>query len=126
MFPQFCGYIEIGKVPLPDMSMLCLLRESMFTEPWSGISEYPEGHQAALEKELERELSGGHILFGLSSSVIAKREDRDDILIQNELGYFVVHLTWSGKAESDNYPISDLFATLEELRIKLASDSDCF
>lgn len=98
----------------------------MFTEPWSDIAEYPEGHQAALEQELETELSSGHVLFGLSSSVIAKREDCDDILVKNKLGYFVVHLTWSGKSESDTFPASEQFETLEELKIKLASDSEFF
>jgi len=98
----------------------------MFKEPWSDISGYPEGHQAALEKELERELASGHALFGLNSSVIAKREDCDDILVQNKLGYFVVHLTWSGKTESDTFPASEQFETLEELKIKLASDSEYF
>ncbi|MCH2159753.1 MAG: polysaccharide lyase [Oleiphilaceae bacterium] len=98
----------------------------MFTEPWSDITEYPEGHRAALEKELVTELSKGHVLFGLSSRIIAKREDRDDILIQNKLGYFIVHLTWSGKSENDTFPTSEQFETLEELKIKLASDSETF
>ncbi len=98
----------------------------MFTEPWSDIAEYPEGHRAALEKELETELSSGHVLFGLSSSVIAKREDRDDILVKNKLGYFIVHLTWSGKSKNNTFPISEQFETLEELKIKLASYSESF
>lgn len=98
----------------------------MFTEPWSDIVEYPEAHRAALEKELEIELSSGHVLFGLSSSVIAKREDRDDILVRNKLGYFIVHLTWSGKSKNETFPTSEQFETLVELKIKLASDSESF
>jgi hypothetical protein len=53
----------------------------MFKESWFDISEYPEDHQEALEKELESELASGHVLFGLHSSVIAKCEDHDDILV---------------------------------------------
>lgn len=98
----------------------------MFTEPWSDIAEYSKGHKAALEKELEKELSNAHELFGLSSSVIAKREDRDDILVQKKLGYFIVHLTWSGKSENGFFPNSEKFETLEDLKIKLTADSESF
>ena len=98
----------------------------MYKEPWSDIAEYPDSHREALEQELQKEISGDHVLFGLSSRVIAQREDRDDILVKNKSGYFIVHLTWSGKAESNIFPATEQFETLEKLKIKLVSDSEFF
>ena len=98
----------------------------MYKEPWSDINGYPESHRETLEQELEKELHTDHILFGLSSRVIAKREDCDDILVSNEQGYFVVHLTWSGKTENKSFPTTEQFDTLEKLKIKLSSDSEFY
>ncbi len=98
----------------------------MYIEPWSDITEYPEGHREALARELEKELEPNHILYGLSSKVLAKREDQDDILVSNDLGYFTIHLTWSGKAEISPFPKSERFDSLEMLKIKLASDSEFY
>ena len=95
----------------------------MYIEPWSNISEYPEGHIEALARELENELSENHILYDLASKVLAKREDQDEILVTNKLGYFIVHLTWSGKTEICPFPKLEKFQTLEILKIKLAYDS---
>ncbi len=98
----------------------------MYIEPWSDINEYPEGHREALAFELEKELAQNHILYGLSSKVLAKREDQDEILVSNDLGYFTIHLTWSGNAEISPFPNSEQFETLEMLKIKLASDSEFY
>ena len=60
-----------------------------------------------LYKELQRELSNGHILYEKAVKVIAHREDSDDILCQhenNKTRFTVIHLTWSGKEEDKKYP----------------------
>lgn len=57
---------------------------------------------AALESELRRELGAGHVLADRKSRVIARRDDRDDILIElpDEPGRVaVVHLTYRGTRE---------------------------
>lgn len=95
----------------------------MYKEPWYDINDYSNEHKEALERELIKELTSVHALFDLNSNVIAKREDRDDILVLNEKGYYIVHLTWSGKPEIDSYPTSFYFETMEDLKTKLHSDS---
>lgn len=98
----------------------------MFEEPWVDIADYPKDHRVALELELEKEIKNGHILFGLLSKVLAKREDCDVVMVQNERGYFIVHLTWSGKAEKENFPLTEHFETLDSLKVKLAQDTALF
>ena len=94
----------------------------MYEEPWSDISEYPEGHGSALERELRSEVGLTHPLYEKSFSIIAKREDRDDVLVKSDSLFFVVHLTWSGCRESESYPLTDIYSTEEDLRIRLESD----
>ena len=96
----------------------------MYQEPWLDIEDYPSAHRLALKAELKKELSEGHKLFGLHIEVLAKREDRDDILVSTERGYFIVHLTWSGKQEKEPFPFTEHFESIEKLKIKLASDSE--
>jgi hypothetical protein len=58
--------------------------------------------------ELNKEMSTFHILYNRNISVIAHREDCDDILCQdnnNQNCLFIVHLSWTGKKETNsNYP----------------------
>lgn len=98
----------------------------MYKEPWSDISEYPEGHKLALEKELATEVGSDHILSNKILSVIAKREDCDDILLSSENNYFVVHLTWSGKIEESPWPKTKKYESLELLEIRLAEDAESY
>ena len=98
----------------------------MYEEPWSDINDYPADHCDALAAELNKELPVNHILYGQASKVLAKREDRDDILVSNNHGYFIVHLTWSGKTEQSSFPSIEKFDTLEKLKIKLASDAEFY
>jgi hypothetical protein len=102
------------------------LKESMYKEPWSDRAEYPDKHRKALESELRKELKEGHSLFGLSFKIVGKREDEDDVLVSTEQGFFIVHLTWSGKVEPLPFPRTERFETLEKLRTKLAYDSEYY
>ena len=67
--------------------------------PWRGV----HGKEArALLSELERELAAGHALYGNDLAVIARRDERDDIVVQVRKGPFpfaVVHLTWRGLSD---------------------------
>ncbi len=85
---------------------------TMYIEPWFNIIEYPEGHADALSSELEQELASGHPLYGLEYTLLAKREDCDDILIQVGTDYFIVHLTWSGQGEALPFPLCQKFSSI--------------
>ena len=84
-----------------------------FLKPW----EEPIKSKPFL-RELNRELSRKHILYGKEMEVIAKRQDNDDILVKITAGksYFaVVHLTWSCKIEKNpTYPLTRIFNDLKE------------
>jgi len=82
-------------------------------EPWIATGHYADN----LVKELEREVTQGHVLWNVKSRAIAQRSDSDDVLfeIESEQGkYAVVHLTWSGEPEQDSrWPETRIFATIE-------------
>jgi len=72
-----------------------------FLEPWECIDL---NYGNSCENELYKELSPGHILFALKAKAIARRDDCDDVLfeiIDNSKRYAMVHLTWSGREESN-------------------------
>ncbi|KJY74755.1 hypothetical protein [Vibrio nigripulchritudo] len=95
----------------------------MYKEPWFDISEYPEEHKLALETELKKELGSNHSLFGKRVNLLAKREDRDDLLLKSGSTFYIVHLTWIGVEESSGYPLIDAFETELELEVRLTEDS---
>ena len=69
-----------------------------FLEPW-----IPETSMIFLE-ELHKEISENHILYGVNLDVIARREDKDEVLYQyktNPHKYVQVHLTWKMDKEID-------------------------
>jgi hypothetical protein len=70
-----------------------------------------------MEKELEKEVGPGHVLFGKPCVVVARRIDNDDVLFRvsgPEVKYAVVRLTWAGKADADALiPKTVFFADME-------------
>lgn len=86
-------------------------------EPWEWIEQ-----SEPLEKELLREVSHTHPLFGKEITAIARRVDCDDVLFQvvsEKKTYFVVvHLTWTMKVESEGYPRCEFFESLQEFETK--------
>jgi hypothetical protein len=72
-----------------------------------------------LTKELQRELSPGHAVFGLPITPIARRRDQDDVLfsIQDGTGRVaIVHLTWKGSPESPPFPWATLYRSFADWR----------
>jgi hypothetical protein len=70
-----------------------------FLEPWYALSE--EECQE-LSTELTRELPTGHVLKGISVRCLARRQDRDDVLVELADGsgrLACVHLTWQVEQE---------------------------
>ena len=84
-----------------------------YLEPWIAIGQYAD----KLVKELEREVTQGHVLWKVKTRAIAQRSDSDDVLfeIESEQGKCaVVHLTWSGKPEQDSrWPDMRIYATID-------------
>jgi len=76
--------------------------------PWQGVGDLGE----LIDTELTKELSGRHSLHGVPVHAIAKRRDCDDVLfmIEGDKRLAVVHLTWSGKTESNKkFPLTDMY-----------------
>lgn len=86
--------------------------------PWGPIAS--EQQRESLEQELSREIGPGHVLAGKTLHALARRGDRDDILVEaTGLGYAVVHLTWSGTREtSARRPRTELFSSIDEWKAK--------
>ncbi len=84
-----------------------------YLEPWIATGRYADN----LVKELEREVTQGHLLWNVKSRAIAQRSDSDDVLfeIESKQGkYAVVHLTWSGEPELDSrWPKTRIYATID-------------
>lgn len=90
--------------------------EIKFLSPWMKIES-----KGNLERELAKETSIGHQLYGKEVKAIAKREDNDDVLFEIGEGKMaVVHLTWKGKKESSpNYPLTKTFKHWTEVYEKV-------
>jgi hypothetical protein len=74
---------------------------------------------AALERELERELTTGHPLFGKPVTAVARRLDCDDALfaLTGTTSVAIVHLTWSGHPEGGAWPSTELFDSFDAWRL---------
>ena len=65
----------------------------------------------ALQRELQKEVAPGHILYGKQCRVIAKREDTDDIIVELENGQIAyVHLTWCSGADTPPWPSTGIYS----------------
>lgn len=84
--------------------------------PWHPVGDDPT-QVIGMERELKRELSAGHPLFGLPVKTLARRQDCDDVLfaLQDGTGRVaVVHLTWThSPPEHPPWPGVTLFPSLE-------------
>ena len=75
-------------------------------EPWSAVAD---ARASALENQLNRELTAGHVLYGRRVRAVAVAGD--DVLFDvDEAGACaVVHLTWSDKPQRSPWPWTLLF-----------------
>jgi hypothetical protein len=83
-------------------------------EPWQAIQAMAE--IAAVQKQLEREITARHPLYGKGATAIGRRIDNDDVLVYLEDGTLAnVHLVWGSglDAFSDQYPTWFLYGSLE-------------
>jgi hypothetical protein len=85
--------------------------------PWRQVIDKRE--RLLLEEELKKkEIGDRHPLLGLEIKVLARRDDRDDVLVSLEDGRAAeVHLTWSGKKEAHpNWPRTVIFESMGKWR----------
>jgi hypothetical protein len=82
-------------------------------EPWYAVED--AAVRTGLERQLSREISPRHALFGQSARLIARRSDTDDALFALQEGRVAeVHLTWSKQAECDpRWPVTGIFESLK-------------
>lgn len=104
--------------------LLKLQMQIDFVEPWVAVGS----ERASFEEELQRELSPSNPLLALSLRAIGRRTDCDDVLFEvyNRKADFqlaLVHLTWSGKVESNSWPIAELFADTESFINQMRLDA---
>ena len=98
----------------------------MYKEPWCNINDYSAEHGSYLMTELAKELNSSHPLYMATVKILAKREDRDDILLEHNKEYYIVHLTWSGESESGEFPMTKHFPNIESLNKKLSEDTELY
>jgi hypothetical protein len=90
-----------------------------WSEPWYRLTD--DRQRALFEEELRKELSDKHPLAERSFKILARRGDRDDVLLTLDGGesgrVAEVHLTWSGKVEADpRWPTTVIFESIEAWR----------
>lgn len=117
---------ESGRLKLEDFTLSRMPEKNRVTwlEPWVPA-------MAGMEKELEKEVGVGHVLSGSKCVPVARRIDRDEVLFQVaglEDFYAVVHLTWSGKRETNSaFPRTEVFRSIGEwVEKKMKPDHDAF
>ncbi|MCE7991365.1 MAG: hypothetical protein HEP71_05265 [Roseivirga sp.] len=66
-------------------------------------------------KELKKEVHRKHRLYRLKATLIGRRQDNDDILIELEDGRIaVVHLTWTSGREKGPWPLTHIYQNKRE------------
>jgi hypothetical protein len=84
-------------------------------DPWRPVESQ---EQTILRDEIMREIGPGHSLHGFQFHVLGRRVDSDDVLLavnESHKPLAIVHLTWSGKVESDaEYPHVEYFNSAYE------------
>ena len=95
-----------------------------FVEPWVAVNS----ERVLLEEELRRELSPENYLSASVLRALARRIDCDDVLFEvcDEKADFKlasVHLTWSGRTESNPWPRAKLFTGVEDFITQMLLDA---
>ena len=80
-------------------------------EPFEALDpENPSSAYDAILREFYKEVAPGHILYGQTVRLLARRTDTDDIVLEVESGQIAyVHLTWCDGADTPPWPSSALY-----------------
>lgn len=80
-----------------------------FEEPWE-----PANHSDFLLEQIEAELTPPHPLYGKVVRPLAIRADSDDVLVETQDGYALVHLSWCRRSQpSPDFPHTRLLEDWE-------------
>ena len=71
-----------------------MTKDFEFEEPWEN-AEHPD----VLLQQLQSELNEGHALYNKVRAVLGIRVETDDILVELEGGYAMVHLSWCRRSK---------------------------
>ena len=79
-----------------------------------GWEQLAPDERQALEAELRREVTPGHLLYSADVTALARRNDCDDVLfsLNGSASVAVVHLSY-GKELEGLWPHTQLFSSLE-------------
>jgi hypothetical protein len=88
-------------------------------EPWWDLrpaAPLEDEQREALQAELFRKITPGHILHGRTVSVVARSQARDDVLvaIEDDDTWALVHLTWRSEPEVPPWPMTTTFGSLSD------------
>lgn len=86
----------------------------VFVDPLVDLRSEPD-RADALASELLREIGPGHVLDGQPWKVVAEAIPQDEVLVAAGEAAFLVHLTWTGRAESPSWPAVERVDSAEEL-----------
>ncbi|MFC0003588.1 hypothetical protein [Micromonospora siamensis] len=92
--------------------------------PWWDLRNGGAAEQrqiTALTDELIRETSPGHPLYEAAFVVAGRSQARDDVLLEVGDRWALVHVTWSGKAETPPRPRCVILATARDVDRALAA-----
>ncbi|MBU5344277.1 hypothetical protein [Paenibacillus lautus] len=90
--------------------MTIIAGDFIYLEPWEAETS------ERFAEELYKEISKGHILFGVRVKIITRRCDRDDFLfslLDEPETYAQVHLTWKHE-ELAEWPKTLMFSSFDE------------
>lgn len=86
-----------------------------FSEPLRDVRSQAREAEG-LRAELLRELGIGHVLHGADLRVIARALPQDEVIVETADGQVaLVHMTWSGHAESPPWPTTELLNSAKQL-----------
>ncbi|MFI5927476.1 hypothetical protein ACIA3K_16000 [Micromonospora sp. NPDC051543] len=87
-------------------------------DPWwdlRGDDPRERQQRQALHAELLVEVAPGHPLHGQPTTVVARSQASDDILVQLPERWALVHLTWRAAPETPPWPKTTFYDTLHAL-----------
>ena len=90
----------------------------MWLEPWVDLASRGPDRAGAFERELDRELAPGHVLYGVPVAAIGKRDGTDEVLFRLLDGsgrVAVVHLTWTqSPPDRPPWPVAEVYSGFDE------------
>ena len=107
--------------------MNIVIDEPVFIEPWQDLRGHDhdaEHQRRTMHNQLNRELSPCHPLHGHTITVIARSQQRDDIVITTaESRWAIVHLTWKQAPDTPPWPVTTFYDNADDLTAKLNEDT---